>query len=92
MPRPLQIPAQVEVVSRRYVLACIGKPPPEVREDLFVAKGNILQLGLTATLATLVGSPARVSTNKVGEGEVGEGRGKERGGEGRGEGGGGKGE
>lgn len=59
----LHIPAQVEVVGSRYIQAHMGKPPPEELEDLFVIQGDIFQLGLTASLATLISSAGNLSAN-----------------------------
>ena len=46
----------------------MGEPPPEEIENLFIVETDMLQLGLTASLAALVCSAGHVSAN--GEGHI----------------------
>ena len=68
MTSPLQVPAKVEVVRSRHIQAHMGEPPPEEMENLFIVETDMLQLGLTASLAALVCSAGHVSAN--GEGHI----------------------
>lgn len=66
MTSPLHVPAQIEVVRSRHIQAHMGKPPPEEMENFFVAESDLLQLGLTASLAALVCFAGHVSANGAG--------------------------